>query len=89
MTARRHTMSRRTLLAATAAAPLAAPLPLRASTYPERPLTVLVPFATGGYNDRYARAIAPFLQKHFGQLPAAARCSATCSISSSRMTATW
>ncbi|MCU0984762.1 MAG: hypothetical protein MUC89_07435 [Acetobacteraceae bacterium] len=55
MTVRRHTMSRRTLLAATAAAPLAAPLPLRASTYPERPLTVLVPFATGGYNDRYSR----------------------------------
>jgi len=67
MTARRHTISRRTLLAATAAAPLAAPLPLRASTYPDRPLTVLVPFATGGYNDRYARAIAPFLQRHFGQ----------------------
>ncbi len=67
MTARRHTITRRTLLAATGAAPLAAPLPLRASTYPERPLTVLVPFATGGYNDRYARAIAPFLQKHFGQ----------------------
>lgn len=67
MTARRTTISRRTLLTATAVAPLAAPLPLRASTYPERPLTVLVPFATGGYNDRYARAIAPFLQKHFGQ----------------------
>ena len=26
-----------------------------------------MPFATGGYNDRYARAVAPFLQKHFGQ----------------------
>lgn len=67
MTDRRQTVSRRALLAATAAAPLAAPLPLRASAYPERPLTILVPFATGGYNDRYARAMAPFLQRHFGQ----------------------
>jgi tripartite-type tricarboxylate transporter receptor subunit TctC len=67
MTVRRTTMSRRTVIAAAAGTALAAPLPLRAATYPERPLTILVPFATGGYNDRYARAIAPFLQKHFGQ----------------------
>jgi len=67
MSKHRLAVSRRTLLAATGAAALAAPLPLRASTYPDRPLTVLVPFATGGYNDRYARAMAPFLQKHFGQ----------------------
>jgi tripartite-type tricarboxylate transporter receptor subunit TctC len=67
MTTSRKIVSRRTLLAATAGTALAAPLPLRASTYPDRPITVLVPFATGGYNDRYARAMAPFLQKHFGQ----------------------
>jgi tripartite-type tricarboxylate transporter receptor subunit TctC len=67
MTVRSTPIPRRALIAATAGTALAAPLPLRASTYPERPLTILVPFATGGYNDRYARAIAPFLQKHFGQ----------------------
>lgn len=67
MTARRLRIPRRTLLAAAASAPLAAPMPLRAQSYPDRPLTLLVPFATGGYNDRYARAFAPFLQKHFGQ----------------------
>ncbi|WP_144184517.1 Bug family tripartite tricarboxylate transporter substrate binding protein [Elioraea rosea] len=68
MTLRRNAVSRRTLLAAAGGAALAAPATLRAQgAYPERPLTILVPFATGGYNDRYARAIAPFLQKHFGQ----------------------
>jgi tripartite-type tricarboxylate transporter receptor subunit TctC len=60
-------LSRRRGLAAAAGVLLAAPMPLRASTYPDRPITILVPFATGGYNDRYARAMAPFLQKHIGQ----------------------
>ncbi|MGG5889587.1 Bug family tripartite tricarboxylate transporter substrate binding protein [Falsiroseomonas sp. HC035] len=46
---------------------LAAPGIARAQTFPERPITLLVPFATGGYNDRLARAMAPFLQKHIGQ----------------------
>ncbi|WP_291296749.1 tripartite tricarboxylate transporter substrate binding protein [Elioraea sp.] len=67
MTVRCTSISRRSVIAAAAGTALAAPLPLRAATYPERPLTILVPFATGGYNDRYARAIAPFVQKHFGQ----------------------
>jgi len=67
MAAPRRTLRRRRLLIAATAASLAAPRVLRAQAYPDRPLTILVPFATGGYNDRYARAIAPFLQKHFGQ----------------------
>lgn len=36
-------------------------------TYPSRPITVVVPFATGGQNDRMSRAMAPFLQKYLGQ----------------------
>jgi putative tricarboxylic transport membrane protein len=36
-------------------------------TFPERPITMVVPFDTGGYNDRLARAFAPFLQKELGQ----------------------
>jgi putative tricarboxylic transport membrane protein len=67
MTNTRTTMlRRRTLLAAGGGLVLAAPA-VRAQGFPERPLTLLVAFATGGYNDRLARAMAPFLQKHFGQ----------------------
>ena len=54
-------VSRRLLLGAAGAATLAAPATLRAQAYPSRPISLLVPFATGGYNDRLARAFAPFL----------------------------
>ena len=37
------------------------------AAYPERPINVVVPFATGGYNDRLARAFAPHLEKALGQ----------------------
>jgi tripartite-type tricarboxylate transporter receptor subunit TctC len=46
---------------------LATPSILRAQSYPSRPINVVVPFATGGYNDRLARAFAPFLEKEIGQ----------------------
>lgn len=62
--------SRRSVLrlSAAAGAALAAPAALRAqSAYPERPINVVVPFDTGGYNDRLARAFAPFLQEALGQ----------------------
>lgn len=59
-------LRRRTLLAAGAGVALAVPA-ARAQGFPERPITLLVPFATGGYNDRLARAMAPFVQKHVGQ----------------------
>jgi putative tricarboxylic transport membrane protein len=39
----------------------------QADNYPSRPITVVVPFSTGGQNDRMARAMAPFLQKYLGQ----------------------
>jgi tripartite-type tricarboxylate transporter receptor subunit TctC len=53
---------------AAAAAGLAFPSILRAQdAYPSRPINCVVPFATGGYNDRLARAFAPFLEKELGQ----------------------
>jgi putative tricarboxylic transport membrane protein len=51
-----------------AAATVASPSILRAqSGYPDRPINVVVPFDTGGYNDRLARAFAPMLQAELGQ----------------------
>ena len=51
-----------------AVAAIGAPAVLRAqSAYPDRPISVVVPFDTGGYNDRLARAFAPFLQEALGQ----------------------
>ncbi|HEX2255336.1 MAG TPA: tripartite tricarboxylate transporter substrate binding protein [Afifellaceae bacterium] len=50
-----------------AAAALSMPSILRAQDYPSRPVNVVVPFDTGGYNDRLARAFAPFLQEKLGQ----------------------
>ena len=37
------------------------------AAYPDRPINIIVPFATGGYNDRLARAFAPYLEKELGQ----------------------
>ena len=67
-----HKFSRRTALklgaGGLAAAAIGAPAVLRAqSSYPERPISIVVPFDTGGYNDRLARAFAPFLQEQLGQ----------------------
>ncbi|MCE8030431.1 tripartite tricarboxylate transporter substrate binding protein [Halomonas daqingensis] len=64
--------SRRSVLkfaAAGAASTLFAPSMLMAqgNTWPTRPLSMVVPFATGGYNDRLARAFIPFLQEELGQ----------------------
>jgi putative tricarboxylic transport membrane protein len=54
-------------LGTVAAGGLATPRTARAAGYPERPINVIVPFATGGYNDRLSRAFLPFLQKELGQ----------------------
>ena len=37
------------------------------AAYPDRPVNIVVPFATGGYNDRLSRAFAPHLEKALGQ----------------------
>lgn len=64
-------LNRRSVLklgAAGMVAAVAAPSILRAQgAYPTQPINVVVPFATGGYNDRLARAFAPFLQEALGQ----------------------
>ncbi|MDF2997072.1 MAG: tripartite tricarboxylate transporter substrate binding protein [Xanthobacteraceae bacterium] len=52
---------------AAAAGIVAMPSILRAAAFPTRPINVIVPFATGGYNDRLSRAFAPYLEKEFGQ----------------------
>ena len=66
-----HRINRRTALklgaGGFAAAAIGAPAIVRAQGYPERPISVVVPFKTGGYNDRLARAFAPFLQEKLGQ----------------------
>lgn len=49
------------------AAAVAAPGAVHAQSFPDRPINVVVPFDVGGYNDRLARAFAPFLQEELGQ----------------------
>lgn len=66
---KRHTLVRLASLAGVAATGLgASSLSMaQAQNFPNRPITILVPFDPGGFNDRIARAFAPFLQKQFGQ----------------------
>src|SRR5262245_54438000 len=61
-------MTSRRFLLAGAAALAAAPLRhARAVVYPERPLTLIVPFAPGGSTDILARIVAEHLQRSLGQ----------------------
>jgi len=57
--------SRRSLLAG--AAGLAASAPLRARAYPERSVTLVVPFAPGGSTDILARIVSDHLQRSLKQ----------------------
>ena len=60
-------MNRRNVIAL-AATTVAAPLVARAQdAWPNRPVTLLVPFAAGGSNDVVARLLAPALEAKFGQ----------------------
>lgn len=58
-------MRRRTLLAAAAAAPIVSPL--RAQSWPNRPIKLIVPFAPGGGTDFTARLVAEKLTARLGQ----------------------
>jgi tripartite-type tricarboxylate transporter receptor subunit TctC len=57
--------TRRALLGASLAA-LAAPRAARAA-WPERPVTIIVPFAAGGGTDISARVLAQYLERELGQ----------------------
>ena len=60
----------RNLIAAAAAAVLAGTLDLAAyaqAAYPERPLTLIVPWGAGGGTDSTARIVASLLEKEIGQ----------------------
>ena len=46
---------------------LGASLPAAAQTYPNRPITMIVPFATGGLTDVPARILAALMQERIGQ----------------------
>jgi tripartite-type tricarboxylate transporter receptor subunit TctC len=59
-------LHRRHLLAA-AALPLLPRFARAQSTWPNKPVRIVVPFAAGGTTDILARAIAPELQRAFGQ----------------------
>src|SRR5204863_1276672 len=61
-------ISRRTLLTALAAAPLASALPRAAfAAYPDKPVRLIVPFAAGGNADFVARLCAEGMKDVLGQ----------------------
>jgi tripartite-type tricarboxylate transporter receptor subunit TctC len=60
-------MQRRDILLSTALATLAASLPVRAQSYPSRPVRLVVPFPPGGPTDAFARLFADALGKQLGQ----------------------
>jgi len=62
---RRHVLLR--LVAGASLAGALAAAPVLAQTYPERTITMIVPFAAGGAADVTGRIIAEGMQKHLGQ----------------------
>lgn len=64
---KRKTLIHLAALASLALGSLAGHKLAMADAFPSKPVTVLVPFAPGGFNDRLARAFGPYLEKHLGQ----------------------
>ena len=50
--------------AVAAAVALAGPIAPAKAAFPEKDITFVIPFSTGGGFDTYVRLIAPFLEKH-------------------------
>jgi putative tricarboxylic transport membrane protein len=64
---KRQTLARLATVAGIALSGVGVPAISMAQSFPSKPVTILVPFAPGGFNDRIARAFAPYLQKQLGQ----------------------
>jgi tripartite-type tricarboxylate transporter receptor subunit TctC len=66
-TFRSTALQRRLLLAALAGAALAPAVQAQTGPYPNRPVTLIVPWPPGGSTDRHLRVVAELAQKHLGQ----------------------
>ena len=61
-------IGRRTLLSLAAVAAVAAPFgAAQAQAFPNKPITLIVPWPAGGSTDRHLRALAEAASKHLGQ----------------------
>lgn len=67
MTTSNASLQRRTFIAGAAAALAAPGLALAQAGYPERPITLIVPFGPGGIADLTARAVAQHMQATLGK----------------------
>ena len=63
----RKILSRRALLSAGCAAALLTPLAAYSQAFPNKPITLLVPWPAGGSTDRHMRVLAEIAGKHLGQ----------------------
>jgi tripartite-type tricarboxylate transporter receptor subunit TctC len=54
------------LISILACATIALAVPARAQTWPQRPVTIVVPFSAGGTTDMFARMLAQGLQQKYG-----------------------
>ena len=58
---------RRRLMLLLALGAFAAPMGTQAQSFPNKPITLIVPWPAGGSTDRHLRALAEIAAKHLGQ----------------------